>query len=256
MPEAIHVLQIDGSPETVQQTASMLADATSARFMLESTGTLADGIRRLAKGGIDAVLLELKLPDGTGLDTFRILHTTTGARIPVIIYTCTDDEELSLLALRFGAADYLVKGDVGTKLLARSINFALSRNGFAANSNKAVLPEKAATPQVISVEKSSVSAGKFSVTFNDKRLVSVVAMEATKERLLKLVRRSDCDEVRIDLSKVEYVANTAISILLTVNKQAKKLGKTFVLSGVSPQVFEQFSGRRFDRVLNIERAGT
>ena len=85
-------------------------------------------------------------------------------------------------------------------------------------------------------------------------MVRFVTMEAIKIRLLKLVQRTDCDEIRIDFSKVEYVANAAISMLLIVNKQAKTTDTGFVLCKVSPQVYEQFSSRRFDKVFRIERA--
>ena len=104
------------------------------------------------------------------------------------------------------------------------------------------------------VEKSADTPGRFLVQINNKRMVNVVIMETMKNRLLNLVRRADCDYVRIYLSKVEYVANSAISMLLIVNKQAKTAGKHLILANVSPQVYEQFSSRRFDKVFRIERS--
>lgn len=253
MPQAIQVLQIEDSPLVVQLTRAMLAEAKSGEFALESVGSLAEGIKHLSRGSVDVVLLDLTLPDSQGLDTFNTLHAAD-AKVPVVIYTSVDDEELSLLALRQGAADYLVKSEVSAKWLARSLTLAPNRGRGLPVEEKAAKADAATTDRAIEIEKSTESPGSFRVRVNDKRMVSVVLMESIKERLLKLVRREDCDQVRIDFSKVEYVANAAISILLIVNKHAKAAGKELVFSDVSPQVYEQFSSRRFDKVFRIERA--
>ena len=253
MREAIHVLQIEDSPLVVESTRRMLAESKAVQFKLESVASLAEGIRRLARGGVDVVLLDLTLPDSQGLETFDILHAAV-AKVPVVIYTSVDDEDLSLQALRRGAADYLVKSEVNAKWLARSLTFVLNRDRYLAADGKATKPEAETTQQAIDIEKSATSPNSFRVQINGKRMVNVMTMEAIKVRLLSLVRRTDCDEVRLDFSKVEYVANSAISMLLIVNKQAKTDGKELVFSNVSPQVYEQFSSRRFDKVFRIERA--
>jgi anti-anti-sigma factor len=253
MPEEIRVLQIEDSPLVVELTRTMLAEAKAGGFALESVVSLAEGIKRLVRGGVDVVLLDLTLPDSQGLETFDVLHAAA-AKIPVVIYTSVDDEEVSLQALRRGAADYLVKSEVNAKWLARSLTFVLNRDRYLAADGKASTPGVETTERAIEIEKSTTSPGSFRVQVNGKRMVNVVTMEAIKNRLLNLVRRKDCDEARIDFSKVEYVANSAISMLLIVNKLAKTEGKTLVFSNVSPQVYEQFSSRRFDKVFRIERS--
>lgn len=252
MLEAIHVLQIEDSPLVVQLTRSMLAESKGVSFALESVQSLAQGIKHLARGGVDVVLLDLTLPDSQGLETFNTLHAAA-AKVPVVIYTSVDDEELSLLALRQGAADYLVKSEVNAKWLARALTLAPNRSRSVAKEDKATKSDAGTTKRTIEIEKSTTSPGSFRVRVNDRRMVSVVTMEAIKDRLLKLVQRSDCDEIRIDFAKVEYVANAAISMLLIVNKHAKTADKELVFSSVSPQVYEQFSSRRFDKVFRIEQ---
>jgi anti-anti-sigma factor len=252
MTEPIHVLQIEDSPTVVQLTRSMLAETSGVGFALESVNSLAEGIQRLARGGIDIVLLDLTLPDSEGLETFRVLHAAV-PKIPVVIFTGVDDEELSLDALRQGAADYLVKSEVNSKWLARALSFAPNRTQSPAPDGKAAKTGSGAIEQAMEIEKSDASPGLFLVRINDKRMVSVVTMEEIKNRILKLVQRSDSTEVRIDFSKVEYVANAAISALLSVNKRAAAADTQLVLCNISRQVFEQFSSRRFDKVFRIER---
>ena len=66
------VLLIEDNPGDARLIAEMLREAQGAGFGLESIERLAPGLERLAQGGIDAVLLDLSLPESQGLDT--LLH--------------------------------------------------------------------------------------------------------------------------------------------------------------------------------------
>jgi DNA-binding response OmpR family regulator len=74
----------------------------------------------------DAVLLDLSLPDSHGLPTFQHLHGAIPS-LPVIVLTGLADEELALQAVREGAQDYVVKGDMAPRLLVRAIRYAIER---------------------------------------------------------------------------------------------------------------------------------
>jgi signal transduction histidine kinase len=75
---------------------------------------------------VDVVLLDLTLPDSRGMDTFTSMHEQV-TNTPIIILTGTDDQELAARAVREGAQDYLVKGQVDGNLLWRSIRYAIER---------------------------------------------------------------------------------------------------------------------------------
>jgi diguanylate cyclase (GGDEF)-like protein len=82
------------------------------------------GLHRLAAGNIDAVVLDLSLPESQGLNTLlRIDAQTFG--VPIVILTAPHDEGLAVQALQNGAQDYLVKGEVTGKLLLRSLRYAI-----------------------------------------------------------------------------------------------------------------------------------
>jgi MinD-like ATPase involved in chromosome partitioning or flagellar assembly len=70
------------------------------------------------------------LPDSRGLDTFTRLHAAAKG-LPVIVLTGLDDEDLALKAVRAGAQDYMVKGSISAKTLARSVRFAVERHKTA-----------------------------------------------------------------------------------------------------------------------------
>ena len=75
------------------------------------------------------VVLDLTLPDSNGPDSFRRLHDQAPG-IPVVILTAVDDEEMAVKTVQQGAQDYLLKGEVDGKQLARSIRYAMERQAL------------------------------------------------------------------------------------------------------------------------------
>jgi PAS domain S-box-containing protein len=123
----IHLLLIEDNPGDAGLIREMLAEAKGMRFELEWTETLSEGIGRLSLGGIDVVLLDLALTDSTGLETLRRLRTASPRAPVVVVLSGLSDEEISFQAVQEGAQDYLIKGQVDTSLLVRSIRYALER---------------------------------------------------------------------------------------------------------------------------------
>jgi len=122
----IRVLLIEDSPTASRLIKKMLNEARYSRFDLECADRLSEGLKRLDAGGIEVVLLDLFLPDSSGLDTFATTHAHA-PNIPIIVLTSADDETLANRAMRDGAQDYLVKGRVDSNLLARAIRYAIER---------------------------------------------------------------------------------------------------------------------------------
>ncbi|MCP4662740.1 MAG: response regulator [bacterium] len=93
--------------------------------------TLADrlkaGLDQLDPETVDAVLLDLTLPDSEGLDTLRRIEEYA-PWVPVIVLTGLDDDAVAAEAVRRGAQDFIVKTDLNPALLARSIRYAIERS--------------------------------------------------------------------------------------------------------------------------------
>ena len=81
----------------------------------------------LAKGGVDIVLLDMGLPDGHGLDTVRRAHAAAPG-VPLIVLTGLDDEALAAEAMKEGAQDYLIKGQIENRALPRALRHAIERH--------------------------------------------------------------------------------------------------------------------------------
>jgi MinD-like ATPase involved in chromosome partitioning or flagellar assembly len=104
----------------------MLAASKSAAFNLESRQRLATGLERLKDGGVDALLLDLGLPDSQGLDTFERVHQAAPG-LPVVVMSNLDDEQVAIRAVEIGAQDYLIKGRLDSRSLTHSLLFAVER---------------------------------------------------------------------------------------------------------------------------------
>jgi DNA-binding response OmpR family regulator len=126
MSETQRILVVEVSPSDADLILEMLADAELVDFQIESVPQLAAAITRLEDKGIDLVLLDRALPDSHGLETFHRLREAARS-VPAIVLSGTDDQELRVAAVRHGAQDYLVKGQLGGSLLARAARYAIER---------------------------------------------------------------------------------------------------------------------------------
>jgi diguanylate cyclase (GGDEF)-like protein len=108
-----------------------LAAAGNGRLEIEAASELGEALRRLSRGGIDVVLLELSLPDSEGLSTFERTYAFA-PDIPVVVLTDRYDEELGVTAVQAGAQDYLVKSSADTGEILRGLRYALERHRLLA----------------------------------------------------------------------------------------------------------------------------
>jgi DNA-binding response OmpR family regulator len=122
----VRVLLIEDNPGDAGLVRSMFC-AADVPFMLDQADSLTAGIEHLRQRPTDVVLLDLGLPESTGLDTVRRLFAQ-GIEVPaLVVLSGVADEDMALRALHAGAQDYLVKGEVDGPAIARSVRFAMSR---------------------------------------------------------------------------------------------------------------------------------
>lgn len=126
-PSAIELLIIDDNPGDLRLAEIMLREAQEADFACTAAHSLEDGLRLLSVRTFQAVLLDLSLPDTSGVGGVRSLRRTV-PHVPVVVLTGRDDRRLASKALRSGAEDYLVKGQGTGEGLARSILNGIDRH--------------------------------------------------------------------------------------------------------------------------------
>ena len=106
----------------------MLEKVRSSQFKVElkSVDRLSVGLEHIAEGEIDVILLDLMLPDSHGLHTFREI-SNRASKVPIVIMSGIDDEDVAIEAVGEGAQDYLVRGQVDSNLLKHSILYSIKR---------------------------------------------------------------------------------------------------------------------------------
>jgi signal transduction histidine kinase len=122
----IKVLLIEDNPADARLIEVMLGESTALDFRLTCAGNLTDGVQALRSGEFDVVLLDLGLPESTGLATLQRLRDSTPLPT-LVVFSGLTDEGVAVQALQSGAQDYLVKGQVDGPQLARSIRYAIGR---------------------------------------------------------------------------------------------------------------------------------
>ncbi len=120
------VLLIEDNLGDIVSIRTMISELSDGCFELKFAETLGEALTILENENFDVVLMDLGLPDSQGFRTFTQVHNKM-PDLPIIIITGLEDENLGLSAVKEGAQDYLVKGQVDKKLLARSLNFAIER---------------------------------------------------------------------------------------------------------------------------------
>ena len=124
--DRLKVLLVEDNPGDSKLIQIMLADAGADYFESETVERLSDGLRRLERGDIGLVLLDLSLPDSQGLETFTQLHARA-PQIPILVLSGLNDTTVAVQAVHEGAQDFLVKGQVDGQLLVRAMRYAIER---------------------------------------------------------------------------------------------------------------------------------
>ena len=153
MTNPVRVLLVEDNPGDVFLIRDRLHEATSATFEVRCADRLSAAIDHARSGTIDVILLDLTLADSAGVDTFALMRASA-PNIPIIVLTAQADETLGVSTVRQGAQDYLIKGDSGPDLLARSIRYAIERE----RSEAAVRAAKETLEQRVAERTSELAA--------------------------------------------------------------------------------------------------
>lgn len=125
----IRLLLVEDDPSDAELVREALAESRRPRFEVEHATHLRTARDVLGRSPIDLVLLDLGLPDAQGVGTLQEL-LAAHPRVPCIVLTGLDDDDLGLWAVQHGAQDFVVKDRPVPELLARSIRYAIERHGM------------------------------------------------------------------------------------------------------------------------------
>jgi signal transduction histidine kinase len=125
--KALQVLLVEDNAGDARLLREMFSKEKAGSFELTHLLRMSEAVDHLAKGGVDIILLDMGLPDGHGLDTVRRAHAAAPS-VPLIVLTGLDDETLAAEAMKEGAQDYLIKGQIENRALPRVLRHAIERH--------------------------------------------------------------------------------------------------------------------------------
>jgi signal transduction histidine kinase len=133
--KSLQVLLVEDNAGDARLLREMLREEKPDSFKLTHLFRMHEAEIQLAKGGVDIVLLDMGLPDTHGLDTVRRARTAA-PDVPIIVLTGLDDEELAAEAMKEGAQDYLIKGQIENRALPRVLRYAIERHQMLAETDR------------------------------------------------------------------------------------------------------------------------
>ncbi len=123
----MNVLLVGDDPATRRLVQRILSNPDqSFRYALETAPTLSNAINHLRKKRFDNVLLDLDLPDSSGLETVDRIRNSS-PDVPIVVLTATTDKDMEVEAIKRGADDYLIKPKALCESLGEHIRYAIQR---------------------------------------------------------------------------------------------------------------------------------
>jgi diguanylate cyclase (GGDEF)-like protein/PAS domain S-box-containing protein len=123
------VLLIEDNPGDARLFQEMLREQPDDLMRVVHVSSMGEAQIHLAANCTDMIRLDLGLPDVQGLEAIRRAHAAA-PRIPLVVLTGSDDETLASKALQSGAQDYLIKGEIESRGLLRSLRYAIERKNM------------------------------------------------------------------------------------------------------------------------------
>ncbi|MEO6166835.1 MAG: ATP-binding protein, partial [Chitinophagales bacterium] len=159
MKQVIRILQVDDDEEDFLIIQDLLKDISRQRYTIDWSPGYQDAIEKIKTGDYDIFLVDFMLGANTGIELLKHIRKIH-VHHPVIIFTGQGDEKIDLEAMNAGAADYLVKGQIDSNILERSMRYSI---------NNADIQQK-----LLENEQSLRNAEKFALT---GRMAQVIAHE-------------------------------------------------------------------------------
>jgi len=124
---AVRLLLVEDNPEHAELFRAVLGSGSAERITMSHVSSVAEALEYLLREEADIILLDLGLPDCTGLDGLERIHEFVPGT-PLVILSALEDEGVAARALHKGAQDYLIKGLLDYGQLTRAIRYSIERN--------------------------------------------------------------------------------------------------------------------------------
>src|ERR1700722_6516002 len=133
--KALQVLVVEYNAGDARLLREMFSKERPGSFELTHKTRMSEAEIHLARGGVDVVLLDMGLPDGHGIENLRRARAAA-PDVVMMVLTGLDDEGLAAEAIKEGAQDYLIKGQIENRALPRALRHAMDRQRMQTESDR------------------------------------------------------------------------------------------------------------------------
>lgn len=259
--EILKILLIDDDEDDYVVTRDLLSESKGLKHELQWVHSYEEALEAIGLNEHDVYLLDYRLGAHTGLDLLRNA-ASNGCRAPIILMTGQGDQEVDYKAMKAGAADYLVKGDLNAPLLERSIRYAIERkrteahiyhmayyDGLTSLPNRVLFQDRLKQAIAASERHNNMTAILFLDLDNFKRVNDTLGhfwgdelLKGVAERLMSVMRKSDsvarhsCNDLFARLGGDEFtvllnVINESREASRAAQRIVELLSKPFLLDG-------------------------
>lgn len=181
--KTVHILIVEDDDRHAKLILRHLEEIKEYIITFDRYCTLAEATKSAQAQHYDIALMDLNLPDCSGLETYTHFRLQTN-NIPTIILSCMDSRELAVVAVRDGAQDYVPKDKLEAETLVRSISYAIERSTMVAQTAEvaAYLQSRVHT---LNLEK--VQLQRFNETLTNNILYSVESIKQITKQLERLM---------------------------------------------------------------------
>lgn len=124
---SIRILLVEDNPGDAFLVQELLSEVGGSWLSVSRVERVAEALEQLAESHFDAVLLDLSLPDARGLEAVHGIRSAL-PEITIVVLSGLADQQIALQAVREGAQDYLIKGQVDGDAIARALRHGLERS--------------------------------------------------------------------------------------------------------------------------------
>lgn len=226
----ISVLLVEDNDGDADYIDRSLRRAEETSFEVTRVGWLNSALTALGNRTFDVILLDLSLPDCQGVDTVvRVMQAIP--EVPIIVMTGHDDMQTGVQAVRYGAQDYLIKGEVVDRVLERAIVYSIERKRSDLVGKRLMresISRVSAAGKAPATAMVSNHLGRLSDFVQDLRMYVARNMPAHVENLEALLAKNNIDvvmrEVRSILSEPQprhrKISDMAIETVRAISESA------------------------------------
>ena len=260
----IKTLVIEDDDNYSKFEIQLLSSVNEPKFILERAAKLGDAKKLLAHGNFELVILDLFLPDSSGLDTLIQIHQSF-PMVSIVVLTGIGDEQFGLKAIKEGADDYLVKDQLNQSLFSRVLLYAIERKKNEVLRLKMFEAEKKAHEEaehVIRVRdeflliaghelKTPLSSLKLHIQLFEKNLRQTIATET--DRFKSLINMSA--NINLDIVRFSNLINSLMELSQFQSGKISLKKEFFNLTTLVNEVFKSLENELLAAECNVRIDG-